>query len=164
MASWQSFCDEVPEMAALVQQRFDAHRHKVLATLRKDGGPRISGIEASFRDGQMWLAGMPGSVKFVDLTRDPRFALHSAPSDPPDDADPAAWVGDAKVSGVAVPVVDPEGLAAFDAATPEKPPGPFDLFRADLEEAVFVRVGPGGDHLLIDTWHPGRGCVRVERR
>src|SRR3712207_8273762 len=43
----------------------------------------VSGIEASISAGELWLAGMPRSVKFVDLRRDPRMALHSG-SDEPD--------------------------------------------------------------------------------
>lgn len=58
-----------------VQARFDAHRHKVLATLRRDGSPRISGIEAGFGDWQLWRGMMEGSRKARDLQRDPRLAL-----------------------------------------------------------------------------------------
>ena len=65
----------------------------MLATLRRDGSPRISGIEVTFADGQLWLGMMPDSRKALDLQRDPRFALHSAPLD----AD--LKDGDAKISG-----------------------------------------------------------------
>ena len=65
-----------------VRAAFDAHAHKVLATLRADGSPRVSGIEMQFVAGEPWLAGMPDSVKFADLRRDPRFALHSGSAEP----------------------------------------------------------------------------------
>jgi hypothetical protein len=39
-----------------VADRSDADRHKTMATLRKDGSPRISGTEATFADGDPWLA------------------------------------------------------------------------------------------------------------
>ena len=61
---------------------FDAHRHKTIATLRADGSPRISGIEAAFENGDLIFASMPNARKGVDLHRDPRFALHSATVDP----------------------------------------------------------------------------------
>ncbi|MBA3464363.1 MAG: pyridoxamine 5'-phosphate oxidase family protein, partial [Deltaproteobacteria bacterium] len=51
--------------------------HKTVATLRRDGSPRVSGTELTSYDGQLWLAGMPGALRFADLRRDPRFALHS---------------------------------------------------------------------------------------
>ena len=65
-----------------MRARFDAHRHKILGTLRADGSPRLSGIETTFKDGELWLGMMPGSRKVQDLQRDPRLALHSPPVDP----------------------------------------------------------------------------------
>src|SRR5215211_2460666 len=107
MAAFAVVETEQPEFAARVRACFDAHRHKILATLRADGAPRVSGIEATFAGGELWLAGMPRSVKFADLRRDPRMALHSG-SDEPD-----TFTADAKVSGRAVEVTDPAELAAF---------------------------------------------------
>jgi hypothetical protein len=161
MATWQEVVDQAPELAAEVQRRFDAHRHKTMATLRKDGSPRISGIEAAFKDGELWLGMMGGSQKARDLLRDPRLALHSASEDPPDDpAQSAQWTGDAKVAGRAVEVTDPARLAEFG---PE-PGEPFHLFRVDLTEAVLTRVGDPPDHLVIEFWHAGQGLRRVERK
>ena len=57
--------------------RLDAHTHKTLATLRKDGSPRISGIECWEIDGDLWMGSMARAVKALDLQRDPRYALHS---------------------------------------------------------------------------------------
>ena len=105
MANWRGIEEAAPELAARARSAFDAHRHKVLATLRRDGSPRISGIEATFEDGELWLGMMPGSRKALDLRRDPRLALHSASVDPPDD--PTTWSGDAKLAGRAVEVDDP---------------------------------------------------------
>ena len=70
MASWNEIESAAPELAARALAAFDAHRHKVLATLRRDGSPRISGIEASFTDGELWLGMMPSSRKALDLRRD----------------------------------------------------------------------------------------------
>ena len=53
MASWQEFEDQAPELAKVTRALMDKHRHKVLATLRKDGSPRVSGTEADFRDGEL---------------------------------------------------------------------------------------------------------------
>jgi len=105
MASFADVETEEPQFAERVRAAFDAHAHKFLATLRVDGSPRISGIEMRFVGGEPWLAGMPGSVKFVDLRRDPRFALHSG-SDEPD-----AFSADAKFSGRASEVTEPRSRA-----------------------------------------------------
>jgi hypothetical protein len=54
-----------------------------LATVRADGSPRISGLEAKFIEEDLLFGSMPGSRKGADLLRDPRFALHSGSIDPP---------------------------------------------------------------------------------
>jgi Pyridoxamine 5'-phosphate oxidase len=158
MASWSEIEAAAPELAARVRAIFDAHRHKVLATLRRDGSPRISGIETSFTDGELWLGMMPGSRKALDLRRDPRLALHSASVDPPDD--PTAWTGDAKLSGRAVEVDDPELLGRLGAGDEAGA----HLFRVDVTELVHIRVGDPADHLVIDLWQEGKGLSRRQRR
>src|SRR3712207_1744626 len=93
----------------------------------------VSGIEASISAGELWLAGMPRSVKFADLRHDPRMALHSG-SDEPD-----SFTADAKVSGRAVEVAG--GLrTAFAEATGNPADGAYELFRVDVEQVVLVAV------------------------
>jgi len=150
-------------LGSAARERFDAHRHKVLATLHRDGSPRISGVEATFLDGVLYLGMMPGSAKGADLRRDPRMALHST-SPEPDDADPSGWVGDAKLEGRAIEVVDEHERARFAGAQDGMPPGTFDLFRIDVTSLATVRVGEPADHLVIDTWREGQGLRRIERR
>ena len=160
MAAWNDVSLVAPAFAAAVQTLFDAHEHKTMATLRKDGSPRISGIEADFVDGELWLGAMWQSRKALDLRRDSRFALHSATADAGE-----AWRGDAKIAGRAEEVVDPERKRAVQSASGgEAPSEPFHLFRADVTEVVLVRVGEPPDHLVVESWHEGRGLRRVERR
>jgi hypothetical protein len=157
MAAFSDVEAEQPELAVRVRACFDAHRHKILATLRRDGAPRVSGIEASFAAGQLWLAGMTGSVKFADLRRDPRMALHSG-SDEPD-----TFVADAKVSGRAVEVVGADARAAFAKATGTPAGGDYELFRIDLDQVVLTAIAPEKDALVISSWRPGRGLTEVRR-
>jgi hypothetical protein len=167
MARWDDVVADAPEFAEEVRRLFDAHRHKTLATIRRDGSPRISGIEATFHDGDLWLGMMPGSLKARDLQRDPRMALHSATVDPP--GDPTAWEGDAKLTGRAEEITDPRMLAAFREATgsaserDQEAPSSFHLFRIDLREVVLTRVGDPADHLVIALWREGEGLVRMQR-
>jgi hypothetical protein len=160
MASWKEIEAAAPELAGRARAAFDAHRHKLLATLRKDGSPRISGIEATFADGELWLGMMTGSRKAMDLRRDPRLALHSASLDPPDD--PTTWAGDAKLSGRAVEVDDPALKERFAGGGGQ--PDESHLFRVDVTEVVHTRVGDPADHLVIELWQPGREVRRMERR
>lgn len=150
MASWAEFEAAAPDLARQVRERFDAHGHKTMATLRADGSPRISGTETVWRDGDLGLGAMPGSVKVRDLRRDPRVAVHSGSDEP------AVWRGDAKVAGRAVEVTG-EGPGG-DA------PAEGHLFRLDLTEVVVVRLGEPADHLVIESWRPGEPVRRVERR
>ncbi len=155
MPSWGEIEAEAPELAALALGFFDAFKHKTLATLRKDGSPRISGREVEFADGELWFGSMWQALKALDLRRDPRFALHSGSAVPPD------WSGDAKVAGRAEEITDPRRIAAINGDG--APPGPSHLFRADLTELVVVRLGDPADHLVIESWRVGRGLTRVRR-
>jgi Pyridoxamine 5'-phosphate oxidase len=163
MASWGEVTKAAPELADAAQRCFDAHIHKTLATLRADGSPRISGREAPFRDGEVWLGMMPDSRKAQDLLRDPRLALHSAT------VDPEMAGGDAKLSGRAVEVTDQETFDRFVGQEREEkgeePPQPFHLFRVDVDQIVRTTLGGDPpDHLVIETWRERRGVSRVERR
>ena len=163
MATWHEVVSSEPEFADRVQAIMDAYRHKTIATLRADGSPRISGIEASFVGGQLWFGSMPDARKGHDLRRDPRFALHSASVDPPK-GDESRWAGDAKLSGNAVLITDPGEFAAALQALDAPPDQSSDLFRADIREVVLTRVGDPPDHLVIELWRPQRPLHRVERR
>jgi Pyridoxamine 5'-phosphate oxidase len=155
MASWSEVEAAAPELSELARGYFDARVHKTIATLRKDGSPRISGTELEFARGELWIGSMWRAVKALDLRRDPRYALHCGSMDPPD------WEGDAKVSGVAEEV-DDDAVKA-DLASEGTPSGPYHLFRCDISELVVVRLGDPRDHLVIESWHEGRGLSRLRR-
>ena len=164
MARWQDVVDSEPEFAQAVKARFDRHKHKLLATLRKDGSPRISGIETTFKEGEVWLGMMPGSMKLRDLQRDGRFALHTSSDDPPE-KDPGGWNGDAKMSGRAVETHDREIKRRVLAgeATGGWDPTAIPLFRLELEDVVIARVGEPADHMVVEHWRPGRPLQRTKR-
>lgn len=149
MARWQEIEADAPEFARRVRSRFDAGTNKTIATVRADGAPRISGLELKFDKGEATFGMMTGSRKLADVRRDPRIAVHCPTIEPPED--PAGWPGDAKLAGIAVetgPVRDPAGGGAFEL---------------DITEAVLTYVGTPADHLVIETWHPGRGWQRQTR-
>ena len=157
MASWAEVDRQAPELAAQARAFLDAFVHKTLATLRKDGSPRISGSEVIFADGELWLGSMWQSLKARDLQRDPRFALHSGSPDPD-----AGWRGDAKLAGRAEENVDPQLRERIFAG--KGGPGPSHLFRCDVAELVVVSLPDPPEFLAIESWHEGRGVKRVERR
>jgi hypothetical protein len=155
MASWSDFEAAAPELAATVRGRLDAHTHKTLATLRRDGSPRISGTETALIDGELWIGSMWQAKKAHDLQRDPRFALHSGSDEP------AEWAGDAKLAGVAEEITDPERVKEINGA--KAPPGPSHLFRLDLREVSTVGLDEARKALVIQVWTPERGVRRIKR-
>lgn len=150
MTAWRDLEAAAPDLAQRVRGLFDAHRHKTIATVRADGAPRISGIEAVFEDGELVFGSMPNARKGADLLRDPRFALHSATVDPVDGAE-AQWPGEAKISGRAI-------VAGPSTAGP-----PADRFIADIDEVVHTHLNEAATMLVIEWWTPEDGLRRVER-
>ena len=143
MPSFAEFEAEAPALAARVRERLDAHVHKTLATVRRDGSPRISGTETQWRDDDLWIGSMSDAVKARDLQHDPRFALHSG-SDDPD-----VWQGDAKLAGVVEETTEPEDSSH--------------TFRLDLREVSTVGLDDARKHLVIEVWTP-EGGVRTMKR
>jgi hypothetical protein len=160
MSSWSTVLLAAPDLGPAVQDRFEAHGLGLLATLRRDGSPRISGIEPLFALGELWIGMMPGSLKAIDLLRDGRFALHSATTDK------QVTNGDAKVAGTAIHIDDEALIARYrevfaEASGYPPPPGPFELFRADVTEVSLLK--PAGDHLDISSWREGQAEKTVQR-
>jgi Pyridoxamine 5'-phosphate oxidase len=158
VATWSEIEIAEPDFARAVRERLDAGVHKTIATLRADGSPRISGIEAFVAEGDLWFGSMPRARKAIDLQRDPRFALHGASTDPP------AWDGDAKLSGHAEEVTEPERRLRTFRSRGSDPPSPDShLFRAEITEVVLVGLNEARDRLVLEHWHGGRGLQRTER-
>lgn len=148
--TWRAVTEQEPRLAGVALDLFRANKHLMLATLRADGSPRICGIEMQMHSGDIYLGGIAGSLKFVDLRRDPRYALHS--TNPAD-----RWSGDAKIAGVAVEVFDGERarvLAGMEEG---------EVFRLEVSELSLVRLGQPADHLVIEVWHPGQPVRRFRR-
>jgi hypothetical protein len=174
MASWGEIEREAPELAREARALLEAHVHKTIATLRADGSPRISGIEAKFIDEagiseagidgegageDLWFGSMPGSRKGADLARDPRFSLHSGSDDPPD------WRGDAKLSGLAEEVTDLDlKRRIFKAMGAEEVPDDSALYRVDVSELALTRLTEAKDELAISWWSKDGGVREMTRK
>lgn len=161
MTTFTAFTAQAPQIAAIFLRRHRATGNLcLLATNRSDGFPRISPMEPMIFEDQLWLPGMPHTTKFADLTRDPRFCLHTAT------ADPKVTDGDAKLWGLAHEVshevADLHGGAlrqrfaenlfaetGFDLRNEE-----FALFATDITGASAVEVGD--DHMDVTVWNPGQ--------
>lgn len=163
--NWAVFTTTEPDLATTVEERFagggagvspaEHSTHHTLATLRKDGSPRTTGLEVRFLHGELWLAMMPDSLKARDLRRDPRFALQANPG-------PGTGMGggDVRISGRAYEVEDPAAKAAYTEEV--EPPEPFHLFRTELTEVVRTCI-EDEKYLAVQIWQPGEP-VRTIRR
>ena len=143
--SWAAFAREAPELARDVRAAFGVRKHCTMATLRADGGPRISGTEVQLGDTELHIGSMAGARKARDLQRDSRMAIHSPTVDPPE-GDESSWAGEAKLSGRAVEVASDDDSHRF---------------RIDVDEVVHTAVD--GDRLRIRSWHRGRGVQERHR-
>jgi hypothetical protein len=150
MAAWSDIEKDAPEFAGRVRGRFAMGTNKTIATLRRDGSPRISAIEAEFADG-VTMDMMDGSLKLLDVRRDPRIALHSPTIEPPE-GDPG-WPGDAKLAGTLIEIAAPADDTHEGAG----------FFNVDITEVVLTYVGTPADHLVIESWHPHQGWRRKTR-
>ncbi|EGX56385.1 oxidoreductase [Streptomyces zinciresistens K42] len=153
--NWAAFTAAEPRFARTVEERFGAFTHHVLATLRRDGTPRTTGLEVRFLGGELWLGMMPDSRKALDLRRDPRFALQANPGE-----GQSMGGGDVRVGGRAIEVEDPGQKAAYSEEV--EPPEPFHLFRAELTEVVRTSV-EDGKYLVVQIWKPGEPLHTVRR-
>ncbi|MEU3276913.1 pyridoxamine 5'-phosphate oxidase family protein [Streptomyces antibioticus] len=154
-STWAAFAAAEPDLATTVEQRFGAYTHHVLATLRRDGSPRTSGIEVRFLGGQLWLGMMPDSLKALDLRRDPRFALQANPGE-----GTTMGGGDVRIGGRAVEVTDPAAKAAYMKEV--EPPEPFHLFRTELTQVVRTYV-EDETYLVTQVWKPGEPVRTLKR-
>ena len=151
MATWDEVKAAAPEIGHVTQERIEAVGMAMLATLRRDGYPRISGIETSFRAGELWLGMMTDSLKAKDLRHDPRMCLHNATEDK-DVKRP-----DVKIVGLAIEVDEPAMRQQIHdevlAESGQDPGTDFHLFRVDVKEVSTLR--PNVDHLIIESWREG---------
>jgi len=154
MTTWTEFAAAAPRIAGIFARRHAATGNLcLLATLRSDGYPRISPLEPRIFEDELWLVGMPGTTKFRDLARDPRFCLHTAT------VDTEVKEGDAKLWGVVRDVPDRAlherwAAALFEETGFDLRGQEFDTFyAADLTSASAVEVG--GGHMDVTIWRPG---------
>lgn len=162
MTTWNEFAKGAPRIAEIFLKRHAAAGNLcMLATLRTDGFPRISPVEPRIFEGGLWIVGMPGTTKFADLGRDPRFCLHTATTDT------HVTEGDAKLFGRVADVQDPalherfaEDLFAesgFDLRGQKFAP----FYGADITGGSAVTTGD--NHMNVTIWTPAKGEWVVEK-
>jgi len=156
---WDAFEAACPRIAEVGRERFERDELVLLGTIRPDGSPRVSPCEVDLAAGRLFLGMMWHSRKATDLTRDPRVAVHSVPSDRMNPG------GDVKLYGRAVQEQDPEVREAFREAirrridwAPKEPS--YHLFSLDVTSAAYLRFAEdGGDAWVWDEADGFRGIA-----
>jgi len=78
MASWAAFARARPDLAALGRRLLDERDgYAYLATVTRDGAPRVHPVVPVLADGRLVVAITAGSPKTADLRHEPRYMLHA---------------------------------------------------------------------------------------
>jgi hypothetical protein len=136
--SWKYLEDQRPELAAFGAERLHGNV-AYLATVRKDGSPRVHPITPIIGQGHLFLFMEPTSPKGHDLRRDQRYALHCSVSDN------SGGSGEVIVAGRARFIDDPELRALAAQLASYTPADRYILFELDVESAtstIYTDAGP----------------------
>jgi hypothetical protein len=131
MTTWFEFAAAAPLLASFGEQRLEK-RIAYLATIRRDGAPRVHPVSPFLAQGQLFIHMEPTSPKRQDLHRDARYALHCAVEDY------SGGQGEFLVSGLAQEILEPQlKELAFRQAerVGYQPKERYVLFALSVEEA-----------------------------
>jgi hypothetical protein len=138
--SWHRFAMADPELAAFGQERLH-DRVAYLATIRKDGSPRLHPVRPIVSDKGLFTFMALTSPKRHDLARDGRYVLHGTITNP----DGGPWeFYEFYVAGRGGPVEDPAIRRIANAATSYPRDESFVLFELSVESAFSTVYGPDG--------------------
>lgn len=136
MTTWADFEAAAPEVAEQGRELIDRYGFVLAGTIRKDGTPRISPVEARVVEGHLMLVMICGTLKARDILRDPRIVLNTPFVDL---SDPIA---EFKLRGRVTEVGDPGLRAAAadatEAASGWRPRDDWHVFSVDVEDAAFI--------------------------
>jgi hypothetical protein len=148
---WRDFEAASPGLAALGRDRIQRLGFVLIGTIRADGTPRITAVEAHLVDGELSLAMSRGSRKAADLLRDPRILVHTPVTSATDPADAF------QLRGRAVPVMDPERRRrvadAIEARSGWRPGDDFHIFAVHIAGVAHLSGVYGQTKLT--RWRPG---------
>ena len=127
--SWKALEDQQPELAAMGAQRLNG-QVAYLATVRKDGSPRVHPMTPIIGQGHLFVFMEPTSPKGHDLRRDRRYAIHCSVSDT------SGASGEFIVSGQARLIDDSELRSLAVQLSSYAPADRYILFEFDINSAT----------------------------
>lgn len=159
--AWGDLRRAEPGLAAAAEARLRAHDHHVVATVRPDGRPRVSGTTVMFSRDSMWVGAMPGAARTADMRRFSWCALHSAPID----TQLGSGRGDVRISARLRELTDGEVAVLWSETFPDRtdPPAPAGTY-FELRPVEVELVEVHGDEMVILRWSPASGVTESRRR
>ncbi len=143
MAHWADFEQAEPALAVKGRERLHG-RPSYLATVRRDGSPRVHPVTPIVAAATLYVFMEPTSPKGKDLQRNPRYALHCGVEDV------NGGEGEFLVRGSASLVNDPRVRAQAAAASPYTPADRYILFQLGVDQAE-LRAYAGG-RPVVSRW------------
>jgi len=144
MKRWCEFAEERPELAEHGREMIYQYGVGLgyLATVRKDGAPRVHPVCPTLANGGLYLFILTQSPKCYDLLKDDRYALHTFPKTESDD--------EFYVTGRATPTGDTEvRRIVYDVYTATGAHTANDtLFELSLDRVLFAKYAQRG------SWPP----------
>ena len=144
MATWKQFKAEAPTLAEGMQARFEVKKVAYIATIRKDGSPRVHPVTPLVVDGHLFLYMYPNSPKGKDLQRDGRYMIHTAVDDD------EGTGGEFRLHGTAELVEDDDRWHTITQARGRDLRGKYILFELFIESAFSKIYADDGD--IKDSW------------
>ena len=169
MATWAQFESEAPGLAEVAARLWPGvvalNQHvaprqgtpcfdvSYLASIRRDGGPRVHPFCPILAGGGLFAAIPRSSPKGWDLRRDPRCAIHALPG--PDDDElyiraRAFEKSDDATRSLVLGVVERSGVGGMIESASHDALFEFDLDQVDV--AYWVDVGQPGTHAVRRQW------------
>ncbi|HEY3341400.1 MAG TPA: pyridoxamine 5'-phosphate oxidase family protein [Anaerolineae bacterium] len=127
--SWKTLEEGNPDLAAFGAARLHG-QVAYLATLRKDGAPRVHPMTPIIGEGHFFVFMEPTSPKGHDLQRDGRYAIHCSV------ANISGGSGEFTISGLARLINDPKLRALAVRLCPYTPAERYILFEFDTQRAA----------------------------
>ena len=78
-AAWSRFECAAPELASVGRRLFEKHEIAYLATVSRQGRPRIHPFCPALAEGRLWAFIMEGSPKRTDLDANGLYSMHALP-------------------------------------------------------------------------------------
>jgi Pyridoxamine 5'-phosphate oxidase len=150
--SWADFDAGAPELGRAARSVIERLGFVYVGTVRRDGAPRISPVEAHIVRERLMLVMIAASRKAQDLARDPRVTLQSPVADP---GDPGVEL---KVRGRVTEVDEEQRAATAEAvqvASGWRPQPSWRFYAVEIEAVAVLDWDQG--EMVMSRWDRRQG-------